>query len=140
MPGCGSRVQYQGGSGDVGQFWFRERCHCGRASGLRIGFGALLTNTSTAGSEEAVYAVQVRANCCPGGTNFNISEGVFGITGPNSNEEYALAYDTNNAVVLAGSNAGLLPFDPSTFNAGSGAYIEAITGCPNALRLRTVGV
>jgi hypothetical protein len=91
-----------------------------------------------------VYAVQVRANCCPGGTDFNISsEGPFVITGPSTTEEYALAYDTNNnnAVVLAGSNtSGLVPFDPSTFNAGSSPYIEAISGCPNELRLRTVGV
>ena len=143
MPGCGSRVEYQGGTniGDVGQFWFRDRCSCSRASGLRIGFGALLSGT--AGTTDAVYAVQVRANCCPGGTDFNISsESAFVITGPNSTEEYALAYDTNNnnAVVLAGKDAGLPLFVPSTFNAGSSAYIEAISGCPNELRLRTVNV
>ena len=145
MPGCGSRVEYQGGTnnGDVGQFWFRDRCSCSRASGLRIGFGALIRGT--AGNTDAVYAVQVRANCCPGGTTFNVDNSTgdtFEITGPGGNA-YRFAYDTtnNNAVVLAGSAASeTTSFDPNNFNAGSSAYIEAISGCPNELRLRTVNV
>jgi len=143
MPGCGSRVQYQGGTnnGDAGQFWFRDRCHCSRASGLNIGFGALISGSGVA----AIYSVRVRANCCPGGTTFNVDNitgDTFEITGPDGNV-YTLAYDTtnNNAVVLAGSSAlGTTNFNPQNFNAMTSAYIEAITGCPNVLRLRTVGV
>lgn len=141
MPGCSARVEWQGGTADtnVGSFWFRDRSHCSRASGLKISFGSLLSGT--AGSNSAVYSVAVGANCCPGGTEFTVSGTTFTISGPGG-QTYTLAYDASNRVVLAGSNATPQPtdFNTTNFNAMTSAYIEAIPGCPNALRLRTVGV
>jgi len=140
MPGCAARVEWQGGTANtnVGSFWFRDRCHCSRASGLKISFGALIRQH--AGQSSAVYAVAVGANCCPGGTQFTVIGTTFTIDGPGGT--YTLARDTsdNNRVVLAGSAAqNTTPFNSSNFNAMTSAYIEAIPGCPDELRLRTVG-
>ena len=156
MTACTARVQYQGGrnDNDQGQLWFRNRVKGCCPNGLRIGFGALIQERVNGSGVERKYYASVVANCCPGGTNFQVVDvtrgGHLDIIGPSykdsdgeSSNSYFLSYDTDTLhVVLSTDESTELksrPFNLDTYNT-TGPYIEAITDCQGRLRLRTVNV